>query len=205
MSVIGAIRDFATHTVQSMGYPGIALLMGLDSMCIPIPSEAIMPTGGILAEQGKLNIILVGLAGTVGSTIGSWACYWLGSCVSKEFLLKYGKYILLRQRELEHAEQWFEKYGLIATLFGRFVPVVRTFISLPAGMYRADFKKFAIYSLIGSAPWAFLWAFVGYALSTQMKTIEGYLHIADYVVAGALLLLIVRFLLLRSSKVSSKG
>lgn len=200
MSVLAAIRDFATHTVESMGYPGIALLMGLDSMCIPIPSEAIMPTGGILAQQGKLDFWLVGTAGTVGSTLGSWACYGLGRQVSKEFLLKYGKYVLLRKSELEHAEHWFEKYGLTATLIGRFVPVIRTFISLPAGMYRADFKKFAIYSLIGSAPWAFLWAFVGYALSTQMTTIEGYLHIADYVVAAVLVLLVLRFLFLRRNR-----
>lgn len=193
MSVLAAVRDFATHTVQSMGYPGIALLMGLDSMCIPIPSEAIMPTGGILAEQGKLNLIAVGLAGTAGSTIGSWLCYWIGSTVGKERLLKYGKYVLLREKEFDHAEAWFAKYGLLSTLIGRFVPVVRTFISLPAGIYKADFKRFAQYSLVGSAPWAFLWAYIGYALSTQMATIEKYLHVADYVVVGLLLILIGRF------------
>ena len=200
MSVINTIKEFASHTVETFGYPGIAILMGLDSMCIPIPSEAIMPTGGIVAQKGVLNFWLVGLAGSMGSFLGSLACYGIGSKLGKPFLEKYGKYVLMRQKELDHAQHWFDKYGSGVTLWGRFVPIIRTFISLPAGIYRMDFTRFAIYALLGSFPWAFLWAYVGFKFGEHWEGLKSSLHIVDYVIAAILLLLIVRFLYFRFRK-----
>ncbi len=200
MSVINTIKEFAENTVRQMGYPGIALLMGLDSMCIPIPSEAIMPTGGLVAQSGKLNFWLVGLAGASGSFFGSLICYGIGSKLGKPFLEKYGKYVLMRQKELDHAQAWFDKYGSGVTLWGRFVPVIRTFISLPAGIYKMDFPRFALYALLGSVPWAFLWAWVGFQFGEHWEGLKSSLHIVDYVIGGLILLLIVRFLYHRFKK-----
>ncbi len=196
-SVIAAVKDFAVHTVQTLGYPGISLMMGLNAMCIPIPSEAIMPTGGILAEQGRMSFVGVVASGLVGSTVGHWSAYWIGSKLGKDGLLKYGKYIFFRESELTHAEVWFQKYGLAATFFGRMVPVIQTFISLPAGIYKADFKRFAVYTFCGSLPWIVLWSYIGYALGKHKVTIEKYMHYADYVVLALILIVIARVVISR--------
>lgn len=188
------IKQWAEGVIGSMGYSGIALLMGLDSANIPIPSEVIMPFGGMLAWKGQFNFHVVAIAGSVGSVIGSAVSYGLGAAFGKEFFLKYGKYVLLRRREIEHAEKWFDRYGLKATLFLRCVPIARTFISLPAGIYKANFKLFVLYSLLGSLPWCYLWTYVGFKLGENWESVQNYMHWLDYIVAAILLALLGKFL-----------
>lgn len=201
--LIESIRQWAESVIGSMGYWGIGLLMGLDSANIPIPSEVIMPFGGMLAWKGQLNLHFVALAGTVGSVMGSALSYGLGAAFGKEFFLKYGKYVLLRPKEVHHSEKWFEKYGLKATLFLRCVPIARTFISLPAGIYKANFKLFLLYSLIGSLPWCYLWAYIGFKLGENWAKVQDYMHWLDYIVGAALLFLLIRFLVYRFRKPSA--
>jgi membrane protein DedA with SNARE-associated domain len=196
-AIIAPLKAWAESVILQMGYPGIALLMLIDSVNIPIPSEVIMPFGGILAAQGKLNYIGVGIAGTVGTVIGSMVNYWIGAKLGKEGLIKYGKYILIRKKEVEHGEEWFGKYGDWVTLWGRFIPLVRTFISLPAGLYRMNFAKFMLFATLGAAPWAFGWAYVGFQLEAHMETIEKNWKYLDYVVVAVILFFIVRIVIKR--------
>ena len=195
MSVIESVKAFAEQAVRSSGYPAVSVLMGLNAMCIPVPSEVIMGTAGSLAQQKTFSFGSVVAFGMLGSTIGHWTAYFIGSRLGRERLIKYGKFIFFREKELEHAEKWFDKYGLAATFFGRMVPVIQTFISLPAGIYKADFKRFAVYTFLGSLPWITLWAYIGYALNEQMPTIEKYMHYADYVVLALIVLLVVKIVL----------
>lgn len=196
-SILEPVKLWAEGVIGSMGYGGIALLMGLDSANIPIPSEVIMPFGGMLAWKGLFAFHGVALAGTVGSVLGSAVSYGLGAAFGKEFFLKYGRYVFLRPREIEHAEKWFERYGLKATLFLRCVPIARTFISLPAGIYKANFRLFLLYSLLGSLPWCYLWTYIGFKLGENWESVQGYMHILDYIVGAAILFLLVRFIVYR--------
>lgn len=193
-SFINWIKAWAEGVILGLGAPGIGLLMLLDSANIPIPSEVIMPFGGMLSAEGKLSFHAVALAGTFGSTIGSGISYWIGALLGKDFLLKYGKYVLLRPKEIQHAEDWFERYGLIVTLWGRFVPLVRTFISLPAGFFRANFALFMVYAFLGALPWCYLWTYVGFQLGKNWESVGNVMKYADVVVAVVIVVLLVKFL-----------
>lgn len=193
MSVIGSIKLWAESVVGSMGYSGIVLLTGLGCANIPIPSEAVMPFGGILAGQGKLDFNLVALAGTLGSVLGSIVSYGFGAFLGHDFLVKYGKYVLMRAEEVENAERWFNRYGLQVTLWGRFVPIVRSFVSLPAGMYRSNLAIFVLYSFIGSLPWCYLWAYLGKQVGQHWDVVENNMQIVDAVIVLAIVALIGKF------------
>lgn len=201
-AIIGPLKAWAESVVHSLGYPGIFLLMLLDSTNIPIPSEVIMPTGGSLAHQGKLIFGFVGFAGTLGTVVGSCINYWLGFKLGKEGLAKYGKFLLIRRREIEHGEQWFAKYGQHVTLWGRFIPLVRTFISLPAGIYRMNFPRFLVYAIIGAAPWCFAWAWVGYKFHQHYHEIEKYWKYMDIVVVTVTVALLTKWLIVRRNEKS---
>lgn len=177
-----------------MGYPGIAFLMLLDAANIPIPSEAIMPFGGIMAAEGKLSFVGVGLAGSIGTVLGSMVSYWIGAALGKEGLIKYGKFLFIRRKEVEHGEQWFEKYGAWVTLWGRFIPLVRTFISLPAGIYRMNFGLFVLFAILGATPWCFAWAWIGFKMGQNWTVIEKNWKYVDYVVIAVVLFFIGKFL-----------
>lgn len=192
-SLILTLKGYSEAVILALGYPGIFLLMMLDAANIPIPSEVIMPLGGILAAQGKMNFHLAALAGSLGSTVGSGISYWIGAKLGKPFLLKYGKYVLLRPQEIEHAEHWFERYGLGVTLWGRFIPLVRTFISLPAGLFKSDFRRFMLYAFLGSTPWCYLWCWLGFKLGENWEVIEKNMKIVDYIVVFGCIALMGRF------------
>ncbi len=198
--LIETLKTFAESVILSLGYAGIGLLMFLDAANIPIPSEVIMPFGGILASEGKMNLHLVAWAGGIGSTLGSAFSYWLGAALGKPILLKYGKYIFLRPKEIETGERWFERYGLKVTLWGRFIPLVRTFISIPAGLFKAHFPTFLLYAFLGCLPWCYLWAFIGFKLGKNWETVEKNMKYLEIVVVLGLLFLIGRFLWYRFKK-----
>lgn len=155
--------------IAALSYPGIVGLMALESACVPVPSEIVMPFGGYLAYTGEMNLWLVGLAGSIGCLLGSLLAYYIGSHVGRPVILKYGKYLLLSKKTLEKTEDFFERRGEITVFVARLLPVVRTFISLPAGIARMDIKKFAVYSFVGSVPWCFALAYVGYWLGPNWE------------------------------------
>jgi len=160
--------------VASWGYAGVVLMMAIESANIPLPSEAIMPTAGLLVQQGKMNIHLAALAGAIGCLLGSIPSYFLGLYGGRPFLQKYGKVLLLREKDMETADKWVDKYGDWVFLVCRMLPVVRTFISFPAGVLRAHFGMFCLFTFIGSLAWCYFLTWVGIKFGENM---EQFVHI----------------------------
>lgn len=206
-AVLAPIKAWAEAVILSLGYAGVALLMTLDAANVPIPSELIMPFAGYLASEGKLTYLGVGLAGTLGSVTGSLISYGLGRWLGTEGLIKYGKWLFIRRQEVEGGERWFKKYGVWVTLWGRYIPLVRTFISLPAGVYRMNIGLFVLFAFLGAAPWCFGWAYVGMLLGQNFKQIEDHpaMKIAEIVVIAALALLILRWAIKRFRESKQEG
>lgn len=181
--------------ITLLGYPGIVLLMTLESACMPVPSEVVMPFAGYIAfRDGTFDLIGLTIAGTIGNLIGAIVSYWVGLKAGRAFVLRYGRFVLLRERHLVLAESWFAKYGEITTLFSRMLPIIRTFISLPAGMAKMDFKKFVLFTTIGSIPWNFALAYIGFQLGPSWEVIREWFGAFDIVIVIAIIAL-VAFLL----------
>lgn len=193
--ILEALANWITSVIRSGGYLGIILLMALESACIPLPSEVIMPFAGALTLASiagtaqPLNFHLVALAGALGCALGSAVAYWVGAKGGREFVFKYGKYILLRRHDVEKSEAWFAKQGVITVFIARLLPVVRTFISLPAGIARMPFAPFIVLSFIGSVPWCYFLAWLGVQVSGNIEKLKPYFHKADGVIGVVLLAL----------------
>jgi membrane protein DedA with SNARE-associated domain len=151
-------------------YTVVFLLMALQSACIPIPSEVIMPFAGYKLAHGWGDLILVATVASVASNLGSIPAYWLGAAGGRPMIERYGRYILLQRRDLDLAERFFNRYGSIAVLVGRMLPIVRTFIAFPAGMAKMNQVRFHIYTFIGSWPWCFALAYIGMKLGNHWDT-----------------------------------
>jgi membrane protein DedA with SNARE-associated domain len=186
--------------ISAGGYFGIFALMILESAFMPVPSEVVMPFGGYLASQGKFDIVYVTLAGTFGNIVGSVISYFVGLYVGRSVVLKYGKYLFFKEKYLVMTENWFKKYGDKAIFFSRLLPVVRTVISLPAGVGKMNFSKFVLYSFIGSIPWNFALTYLGYWLGTNWEEVLSYGHIFNIIIILAIGILAVWFLLKRKRK-----
>ena len=178
--------------ISQYGYWGIILLMALESATLPVPSEIVMPFAGFLVySEHSMNLPGVILAGTIGCTLGSIAAYAVGYYAGRPLILRYGKYILLREKHLVQAERWFDRYGSKATFIARLLPIIRTVISLPAGISKMRFKTFVLYSFVGSLPWTALLAYVGYWLGPNWREISSYFRGLDIlVVVGAVALIV---------------
>jgi len=193
--MVGLI-EFGTNLIldwiSQYGYMGIILLMALESATLPVPSEIVMPFAGFLVwEQGVMNLPGVILAGTIGCTLGSIAAYAVGYYAGRPVILRYGKYVLLSERHLVQAERWFARYGGKATLIARLLPIIRTVISLPAGISKMKFKPFVLYSFVGSLPWTAMLAYVGFWLGPNWEDIGSVFRGMDIlVVVGAVALII---------------
>jgi membrane protein DedA with SNARE-associated domain len=153
-----------------------------------------MPAAGFLAFQGRLNLVGVSIAGAVGCLIGSAIAYWIGAVGGRPVLLRYGKYVLISQHDADRADEWFARHGDATIFFTRLMPIVRTFISLPAGIARMDFRKFLIFTFLGSLPWCFALALAGYKLGEHWRDVGSALHKYDLVIGVAIVLLIALFL-----------
>ncbi|MDE1843522.1 MAG: DedA family protein, partial [Thaumarchaeota archaeon] len=149
LDIISNLANFVINTISGTGYIGIFFLMVAESALIPIPSEVIMPFSGYLVSIGKLNPILTILAGAIGNLVGSLIAYVIGVKLGREFIIKYGKYVLLKKSHLEWTESFFKKYGDRSTFASRLLPAVRTYISLPAGVAKMNLKKFSVYTFVG--------------------------------------------------------
>ncbi|MGD9684211.1 MAG: DedA family protein [Candidatus Obscuribacterales bacterium] len=176
---IDPILEMIASGVEAWGYWGIILMMAIESANIPLPSEAIMPTAGILVQQGKMNFHLAALAGAVGCVVGSIPSYFLGMKGGRPFLEKYGRWFLLKAKDLETADKWVNKYGDMTFFICRMLPVVRTFISFPAGVLRAHFLMFCIFTFIGSWIWCYLLTWVGVQFGENMEMFRGLWHKFD--------------------------
>ena len=160
-----------TNIVNKLGYFGIALGMFLESACIPIPSELVLPLGGFMVSEGRLTLVGANVAVLLGSILGSILAYVVGYYGGRPFILNYGKYFFISKDSFYKAEKTFNKYGVGAVFFGRLLPVIRTFISLPAGIAKMNFYKFISYSLLGMLPWNFLLIFLGYKFGESYETV----------------------------------
>lgn len=189
--IVETIANFIISLIESTGYIGIFFTMVLESACIPLPSEIIMPFSGYVAWKGNLNLYLVVMAGALGNLVGSWIAYFVGIKGGRPFLEKYGKYIFITKKKLEMADKWFKRYGHEAVFISRVMPIVRTFISLPAGTAKMDLKKFSIYTFIGSIPWCYMLAYVGYSLGPHWKSVVEIFHKLDYIVAIGIVIVII--------------
>jgi membrane protein DedA with SNARE-associated domain len=155
--------------MEGLGYPGILLLMAIESSVLPLPSELVMPPAGYLAEQGKLSVWLVILTGTVGSVLGALANYGLAAWLGRPILHRYGKYFFVREASLEKAEAFFRRHGDVSTFGGRLLPVIRHLISLPAGLSRMSIPKFAGYTALGAGLWCSVLTAIGWYLGRQAE------------------------------------
>jgi membrane protein DedA with SNARE-associated domain len=168
--ILASLAHFIISVISSTGYSGVALLMAIESACVPLPSEIIMPFAGYLAQQGQLNLFWVATAGALGCNIGSAVAYWVGAWGGRPFLERYGRWVLLDMKDLDRADRFFHRFGAITVFAGRLLPVIRTFIALPAGIARMSQIKFHIYTFLGSWPWCFLLAYVGVKLGRAWDT-----------------------------------
>lgn len=194
-ALIEKILGFIMNIVSSLGYFGIAGGMALESACIPLPSEVVLPIAGSMVSNGSINMIGANIAVAIGSLMGSLAAYAVGYYGGRPFILKYGKYFFMNEEHFFKAEKTFNRYGGAAVFFGRLLPIIRTFISLPAGIARMDLKKFVTYSLIGMIPWNFMLIYLGYVFGEKYATvIRPIFHKLDYVVAAAIVLGILYFI-----------
>ena len=174
LELLKPLIEFITSFIGQLGYSGIFFLMILESALIPIPSEIIMPFSGFLSSTGRLDPFLVTLSGSLGNVVGSVLTYYLGIRAGRKFILKYGKYILFRKEHLEITENLFRRYGDKISFAGRLLPGIRTYVSLPAGIGKTDFKKFVIYSFAGSLIWNSMLLYVGMNLGRNWKNIDKY-------------------------------
>ena len=178
-----ALLDFVTKVYDAIGWPGVVFLMAVESASIPFPSELIMPLAGwlLIEEKGGSPwlVLLAGFYGALGNLLGSWAAYFVSLTWGRPLLHKYGKYVLLTREELDKGEEWFRKYGEWAVLFSRLLPVVRTFISVPAGIARMNLWKFSLYTFAGSFPWSVGLAYGGYLLGENWEDLRSVMRPFD--------------------------
>ncbi|MCX6810266.1 MAG: DedA family protein [Candidatus Berkelbacteria bacterium] len=193
--IIDFLANFVTTVISHLGYPGVFLLMALESACIPIPSEFIMPFSGFLVATGQMNFWVVVLLGSVGNLAGSWLAWWVGYRGGRPLVEKYGKYILLSHHDLDAADKYFQKYGQNTVLFARLMPIVRTFISLPAGISKMEFKKFSLYTFIGVIPFTAALTYAGVKLKENWAGLQPYFHKFDLIIGIIVVLVLVWYVI----------
>jgi membrane protein DedA with SNARE-associated domain len=188
--VLALFGQLVTEEIAKYGYAAIFLLMVLESACVPIPSEVTMLFAGalvsapFLAPEHQLDLVAVALVGAGANLVGSWLAYWAGYAGGRPLVDRWGRYLLLRPHEIDRAHAWFDRYGQEAVFFGRLLPVVRTFISLPAGVARMNVWKFSLYTLLGCLPWTFGLAFLGYKLGERWDEVERFMRPVSWLVAA---------------------
>lgn len=181
--ILQLVEDWITR----YGYIAIFLLMLAESACIPFPSEVTMMVGGWYASSGRLDFIAVGVAGVLGNLVGSWIAYAVGRSTGRTLLDRYGKYVLIKSHDIDRAETWWARHGDAATFFSRLLPVIRTFISLPAGMARMPFGKFTIYTFLGVVPWTYGLTWLGVIVEDNWEKVLPYFDLPSLVIGIALL------------------
>ncbi len=203
--VFAVIAGFIVSTIGALGYTGVAVLMAIESACVPLPSEIILPFAGYLVFMGKLKLLSVAVAGALGCVVGSVAAYAAGVYGGRPLIERYGRYILISRHDLDLADRLFNRFGTMIVFTGRLLPVVRTFISLPAGISRMNFTKFVIYTFVGSFIWSLLIAWIGFKLGEKWQVIGPYFHRFDDVLFVSAILLFIVYLIRHLRQVSSEA
>ncbi|MGQ9705908.1 MAG: DedA family protein [bacterium] len=193
--LIAPIVKWILNVISSLGYSGIVILMTIESACVPLPSEIIMPFSGYLAFTGRFNIHLASIAGAVGCAVGSTLSYISGYYGGRPLIERYGRFILISKHELDRADMFFIRFGSSAVFIARLLPIIRTFISLPAGISKMPFTRFIVYSFIGSIPWCYALAYTGKILGENWLIIKNYIHKFDILIAIFIVALIVLFII----------
>jgi len=186
----------------TLGLAGIVLAMALESCCIPLPSEIVMPLAGVMFVEGKLlagvnfwlGLVLLALAGAIGCLIGSMAAYGIGAAGGRPLMLKYGRYVLISQHDADMADRFFQKWGSATAFFSRLLPIVRTYISLPAGIAKMPFVKFCIYTFLGSFLWCLLLAYVGTVVGNNLAALTPIFRSFEVIIIIALVILIALYI-----------
>ncbi|WP_297152705.1 DedA family protein [Thermogemmatispora sp.] len=199
--LIEALTSLITNLYVSTGLLGIIVAMAIESCCIPLPSEIVMPLAGVMLAQGRLlpglnswlALLLVALSGSLGCLLGSMLAYAIGASGGRPLMLKYGRYLLISQHDADKADEFFRRWGSATTFFSRLLPVVRTYISLPAGITKMPFGRFCLYTFLGSLPWCLILAYAGTVLGNHLDTLAPIFHSLDGVIVLALLVLIVLY------------
>lgn len=191
ISILDYVSQIAINLIEFLGYWGVFLGMTIESACIPLPSEVIMPFAGFAVWNGKMSFLGIVIAGVLGNLVGSWIAYFVGLKGGRPFLEKYGKYVHITPRKLDMAHNWFERYGHEAVFISRMLPIIRTFISLPAGIAEMNFKKFTVYTVLGCIPWVIFLGYIGLILGENWETIRSYFHILDIFVGIGIVAVII--------------
>jgi membrane protein DedA with SNARE-associated domain len=187
--------NWLVQTIGALGYPGIFLLMAMESSVIPIPSEVVMPPAGYLAQQGQMSMAFVILCGTAGSLVGAYVNYFAAHYLGRPLILKYGKYVWITEEKFSKVERFFNDHGEISTFIARLLPVVRHLISLPAGLVGMNHLKFSLYTLLGAGIWVTVLSFIGYFIGANQELILKYSHqalIAVVIVSAVIISVYVR-------------
>jgi membrane protein DedA with SNARE-associated domain len=203
MTVLASITDpivnAAVDVVDALGLPGVFLLMFAESACIPIPSEATMLFAGFNVANGEYSLFEATAVGTLANLAGSWLAYWVGWIGRVDVIEKHGRKLHIKKSHLDWADRWFERHGDATVFFARMVPIVRTFISLPAGVARMPFWRFSVFTLAGCIPWVFLLTFIGKQAGDNWENWKDSLHYVDYAV-GASIVIAAVYLFVRSRR-----
>ena len=196
-SITDPIVNFAVDVVREMGLVGVFLLMLGESACLPIPSEATMLFAGFNVSEGKYSLLVATAVGVAANVVGSWIAYGIGYFGRVDLIEKHGSKFFIKPHHLKWADNWFEKYGSATVFFARMLPIIRTFISLPAGVARMPFWRFTVLTALGCIPWVFMLAFIGKQAGARWEDWKEHLHYIDYIVVVAIVLgvlwLIVRW------------
>jgi membrane protein DedA with SNARE-associated domain len=198
-SITDSLAKFATDVIGSLGLPGIFVLMLAESACIPIPSEATMLFAGFGVSRGDYSLAAIVVAGVAGNLVGSWIAYGIGYLGRVDLLEKHGRKFHVKPSHLRWADDWFARFGGATVFFTRLLPIIRTFISLPAGVARMPFWRFTVLTLAGCVPWVLLLAFIGEQAGDRWGRWKDHLHYVDYAVIAAVVLG-VAWLLLRARR-----
>jgi membrane protein DedA with SNARE-associated domain len=190
ITMVESLINAVIFVLDKTGYIGITAAMALESACIPIPSEAILPFGGYLSFTGRLNLLLIIVFGTLGGMLGSIGAYFLGRIGGRPLVEKYADKLRLSKSRLEKSDYYFNKYGEKIVFFSRLLPIIRTFISLPAGISKMEIKKFVVYTLLGSLLWSIFLGYAGYKMGENWTIIRSWFHFADM----ALVIVIIGFI-----------
>ena len=198
-SLTDPLVEFATGVVEDIGLLGIFVLMLLESACIPIPSEATMLFAGFAVSEGEYSLFAATMVGSLANLAGSWIAYWVGYAGRVDILEKHGRKLHIKKSHLEWADRWFEKHGDATVFFTRMLPIIRTFISLPAGVARMPFWRFSVLTFLGCVPWVLLLTYIGKQAGDSWEDWKDSLHYVDYFVAACIVIGVV-YLVIRNRR-----
>jgi membrane protein DedA with SNARE-associated domain len=187
-SITDPLVEFATNVVGDLGLPGIFILMVLESACIPIPSEATMLFAGFNVDKGEYTLLAATLVATSANVVGSWIAYAVGYFGRVDLIEKHGHRLFIKKHHLEIADRWFARHGDATVFFTRLMPIVRTFISLPAGVAKMPFWRFTLFTFLGCLPWMFALTFIGKQVGSRWEDWKDSLHYFDYAVVAIIVL-----------------